>query len=229
MNLGTMVSLVEASLLLNSDTQDLSDFGDGIIASWINQAYHLLEGMATWYVCEAEDDTLTIAANTNELTMPANMARPAVLWNTTDECLVDLVDFRQAPADLVYSTATGVPRYYGRWAGTWKVIPTPTTATDFTLRYYKDLPDLSSSSDEPALPDVMHQALVAYGCYMALTSLIARKPELVANAGAAANRYAKEWDAWLLRASDGPAMLPYAAPVPLHRSPYDLGYDVEDI
>lgn len=160
MNLGEIVEAATAQVIALSNTEQLVNAAPNFVKAMVNKGYHLVERSALWKFSEAEAP-ITYTAGTREATQPDDLGVPLMVYDAQGHPLT-YWDDRQAafpPSD------TGEPRYYSVWEDTIRLWPLPKKEGQFTLRYYKQWPDLVGDADEPIIPNTFHDLLVDYGSY----------------------------------------------------------------
>jgi hypothetical protein len=127
---------------------------DELIDSHINIAVQTIEAEGLWPWQERRV-TLTTTANVEELALPTDWSRNRALKHQLNEI------HHVVPYDLDRYRGSGVPSHYSIIGNKMLLGPTPSSAMEVTLYYYKTPAYLAEDRSTPELPARYYPAVIA--------------------------------------------------------------------
>lgn len=128
------------------------------VKEWLNEGLRYIALQADVRTAQAEA-TYETEVDEPTLDLPDDFARLVSLRNTTDRdplTRIDLRDYDDAPS------STGTPVGYVVIGSQINLYPTPDSAYDLSLRYWKMPAVMDESNGEVGLPEAYHHLLVRY-------------------------------------------------------------------
>lgn len=130
---------------------------------YLNEAYRdVASAEPYWPFLESQDTSLSVAAGTGTVTLPADAWKVSAVYNDTDS--VPLVpipgrsQYRQWFRDP--SNSLGTPQFYRLRGNILEVYPWPASATTIHVDIATPPADLALGTDEPVFPEHYHHILV---------------------------------------------------------------------
>lgn len=141
-------------------------------SEYLNEGYEaMVADSPHWPFRETSDDSLTVLAGANEVTLPTNGWRVLTVWNATDGWRLEEVTGRTTAFDRFPDRAgsTGAPSEYRLFGNKVQVYPWAEVATDLIVEY-ASTPSALSDGDSPVFPSEYHNALMHYALSQAFSA-----------------------------------------------------------
>lgn len=145
--------------------------------SWLEAAKEEFLAAYDWPFLQVIVDPVSLAANTNTITLPTDFSKVQSLRYKGDPTTSispgrklkyeDAVGFER---DVDNPDAPGMPYCYVTYAGAVRVYPVPTQLISLRLMYQKDLADINSLADAADMPGpiAIHYIVVIGAAYIGL-------------------------------------------------------------
>lgn len=129
---------------------------------YLNSAIRLVSAASPiWPWLEQRSVTVSVTAGSRTGPLPTDIYAFTAVYNSTNRLLMTPIAGRSQYRDYYPGDdETGVPIHYHLSGDTIEVYPLPEAATTLKVDYIKNPTDLSSSSDEPAIPPQFQEALI---------------------------------------------------------------------